>query len=364
MDFGGIIAGALGGGAKAVGDIAQGQIEANQRADLMRLQSDVDEQKQMRINAAKAQMDVDMAQKERDRVQSIIGPAAQGKTGLEAIVAQRDAARNAGDMATAMALDKQIDSGTKAVAPYTDLVDSTGKLIHHNSGVDKPVPGSARDAQQRQAEFDKILVKMRDSAVVEDPAGVGKPSQSPGLYNVAANAAQQAYAQGASADAAMVAGLNAMDDMKRKANSIVKTATEKYKNSGFLGMGKGDQPPTFEQAITMAKQMDAKFAEDAKKKKDAAAAQPPQAAAAPAPSPADPAAASGVVARSMPDFLGTPQRAAAGIEALPTEVLQGYTKNHPDYPRVKAELDRRKRAQEDAELRKGISPALRDALNR
>lgn len=54
--FGGIIAGALGGGAQAVGQIAEGQIQNNQRLDLAREMSTIDEQKQLRIAQANETM--------------------------------------------------------------------------------------------------------------------------------------------------------------------------------------------------------------------------------------------------------------------------------------------------------------------
>ena len=45
MGWGGIIAGALGGGAQAAGQIADDQIKQNQRVDLMRVQQEIEEQK-------------------------------------------------------------------------------------------------------------------------------------------------------------------------------------------------------------------------------------------------------------------------------------------------------------------------------
>lgn len=146
MSLGGMLASALGGGAQAVGQIAQNDIAVEQKAELARLQSEIDEKRQARLAEFQANLSVSTAGKLRegelnfneanaDRVRSIAkgdalakGEAARevekadlGDTQLQSArsAAERakalDAAATQRDVVKANASDKGYLEGVKAV---------------------------------------------------------------------------------------------------------------------------------------------------------------------------------------------------------------------------------------------------------
>lgn len=168
MDWGGIIAGALGGGAQAVQGIAQNYQDQDARANLAKVQSDLEEQKQMRIMQAQQDMTFAGQAKERDRRSAYM---TSGATLQQA----RDAANKAGDMEAAAQFDRQIDSGTKQIAPYASLVDSSGKELYHNDGADK----TKAMIDRAQAKSGSKADKMPEAAKIEL---TGLERQEQGIY--------------------------------------------------------------------------------------------------------------------------------------------------------------------------------------
>ena len=120
MSLGGMLASALGGGAQAVGQIAQGDIAVEQKAELARLQSEIDEKRQARLAEFQANLSVSTAGKLRegelnfnetnaDRVRSLAkgNALAQGEAAREVEKAglgdtQLQSARSAAERAKAL----------------------------------------------------------------------------------------------------------------------------------------------------------------------------------------------------------------------------------------------------------------------
>ena len=83
MDFGGIIAGALGGGAKAAGEVAQGNIDAAHRADLAQQTADIELQKMKAAKDYGIESDNAVRQARADRI----------NTGAQGIIASQQGQR-------------------------------------------------------------------------------------------------------------------------------------------------------------------------------------------------------------------------------------------------------------------------------
>lgn len=142
-DWGGIIAGALGGGAGAVQGMAQGYIEDERRADTAKLLADVDEQKQKRVAQAQQDMAFAAQEKERQRVAGYM----QGGGGF---TAARDRAAAAGALGDAATFDKMNESGYTNVAPFASVWDKNTKTeVYRNDGHEKAAAG-------RKGKFDDL----------------------------------------------------------------------------------------------------------------------------------------------------------------------------------------------------------------
>lgn len=125
MDWGGIIAGALGGGAQAAQGMAQNAIEQQNKLDAAKVVSDLEEAKTQRAAQFQSNLARENAQKERDRVTGVLG----GATGQSAV----DRLLQSGDIEKADALAKAQKAGISDV-PYGGVqLGPDGKVRYDNS---------------------------------------------------------------------------------------------------------------------------------------------------------------------------------------------------------------------------------------
>lgn len=155
LDIGGIIAGALGGGAEAGGQVAQGYIDNNRKQELQQHLNDMEVQKSAQINQANANLARDTAAQERARVVAVAG----GSTGYAA--ADKFAA--GGDIANATAYSNLQSSGESNVKPYETRIDRKGGIIFDNGGSElkKNLDQQTADAKTRTAEARMVAAQGR-----------------------------------------------------------------------------------------------------------------------------------------------------------------------------------------------------------
>lgn len=170
LDLGGIIAGAVGGGAEAAGGVAQGYIDNNRKSALAQQLSDMEEQKQLRMAQAGANLTRDTAAQERTRVQGIINPATANlpadATSSARYAAIRDAGMAAGDMGVAANADKIMDTGMKVIPAYGSLAQD-GKIVASNDGTDKTNALIAVAEARMKAKLEGQGSKMPEDAKIQ-----------------------------------------------------------------------------------------------------------------------------------------------------------------------------------------------------
>lgn len=142
MDLGGIIAGALGGGAAQAVDIADKQIDFNNKASLQREMSSLEEQKAIRV--------AEMLQRQKDTAATAdrtrnAGYFAGGKTGMAAA----NAALAAGDVKTATDISDAEAKGGVTVGYGSVAIDRNNKVRYDNAS-DVRADNDEKRAEARQ----------------------------------------------------------------------------------------------------------------------------------------------------------------------------------------------------------------------
>lgn len=199
MDWGAIIAGAFGGGATAVGSLADDAMERDRKQKLMELQNTLEIQK----NQAAAQHKQRMEDEQRQRVAGVVQGAAQRPVGVDdesgghsqpLQEVNPNAARRAGVnalaqqgyMAEASTYDKILDSGKKVVGNGQVLLDEDNKPIYDNSLAKQQamlmdaetrrmkVEGAGKPKALDQAQIDK-LVQQGNNIVERQTQGMTNP---------------------------------------------------------------------------------------------------------------------------------------------------------------------------------------------
>lgn len=148
MDWGGIIASALGGGAREATAMATEGMRVDQSKDLARYQSDLEEQKQLRVAEAAQQLAMRGRQIERDRVAGIIGTK-MGRDAENALTASGDleAAKNY----------RSLQGEGVSVTPWGGIKsDPYGGVVTDNGAELRGSIEEAKAAAKRAAAGDKM----------------------------------------------------------------------------------------------------------------------------------------------------------------------------------------------------------------
>jgi hypothetical protein len=265
MAFGGIIAGAMGGGAQAVGQIAEGQIQNNQRIDLAKEQAAIDEAKQLRIAQANEQLrrsanEYDttgaggtqkLDYQARSTAQTNAAALDQSKAMVPVEAERAGAVATAtGEAATQTALDQGSNPAfLKAVAALESAKESSGtRASAALASAEAQLKGEQlRDFKDLRTEYDAVKLLQNDASLsdAEKQAKIAQHTQNIDLIKLRNSSGKAgtditAVAQNAAnliklADAASLEGDTALAKQYRDRAAAMSIAAGDKKLPGLAG---------------------------------------------------------------------------------------------------------------------------------